>query len=248
LGSGARSISDSRIGLATPGNGSNPEIRVADSNPNLASDSRTNLANPGSGPQLTTPGGQQLVVFLCPNGHKLNGPASLQGRPGKCPHCGARFIIPKLDEESDDDSEYVSSLSGNLSGQSSPADEDQIAAGSSVPVTAGGSGQLRFDFADLGEALDFVGASEAQQHPMGGIFVQLWQRRPPNTLVELYLKGGEILTPDWYAPRLSQNSYGLFGLHDTDGSYSLVAVNWDSVDRVALRGMSALPKGLFGQE
>ena len=50
----------------------------------------------GSGKGL--PGGD-LFVFLCPNGHKLNGPPSMKGKAGKCPHCGARFRIPTDDEE-----------------------------------------------------------------------------------------------------------------------------------------------------
>src|SRR5262249_18314295 len=46
----------------------------------------------GSGKNLVSSG--EIFVFLCPNGHKLNGPPSLKGRPGQCPHCKARFLIP----------------------------------------------------------------------------------------------------------------------------------------------------------
>jgi hypothetical protein len=251
VGSGSRLIPDSKIELGAPppiGNGSSADIRVADSSPNLASDSRTQLS-PGSGPKLTTPAGEPIIVFLCPNGHKLNGPASLQGRPGKCPHCGMRFLIPHLDDDEDHDgqpdAQYLASLSGNLTSKARPEDTVQT----EVPggASAGDSGQMRLDFGDLGEALDFVRPSDARAHPMAEIFLHLWQRRVPGTLVELYLKGGEILTPDWYASRLSQDNYALFGLHDTDGSYSLLAVNWDSVDRIAVRGMEELPQGLFDE-
>ncbi len=38
------------------------------------------------------------IVFLCPNGHKLNAPRKMQGHAGKCPHCGAKFRIPLADE------------------------------------------------------------------------------------------------------------------------------------------------------
>ncbi|MGC4002606.1 MAG: hypothetical protein QM811_05465 [Pirellulales bacterium] len=37
------------------------------------------------------------IVFLCPNGHKLNGPTKLAGRLGQCPHCHEKFEIPPLD-------------------------------------------------------------------------------------------------------------------------------------------------------
>ena len=49
----------------------------------------------GSGKETrTATAAQKHIVFPCPNGHKLNGPASLQGQPGQCPHCGAKFRIP----------------------------------------------------------------------------------------------------------------------------------------------------------
>jgi hypothetical protein len=35
-----------------------------------------------------------LILFLCPNGHKLHGLKTLAGKVGKCPHCGAKFEIP----------------------------------------------------------------------------------------------------------------------------------------------------------
>ena len=34
------------------------------------------------------------IEFLCPNGHRLFGAASLQGKAGQCPECGSRFRIP----------------------------------------------------------------------------------------------------------------------------------------------------------
>src|SRR4029079_2436042 len=46
----------------------------------------------GSGTNLIQ--AEEIFFFLCPNGHKLNGPPSLKGKPGQCPQCGARFLIP----------------------------------------------------------------------------------------------------------------------------------------------------------
>jgi len=43
---------------------------------------------------------EATFAFLCPNGHELNGPISLRGRPGQCPHCGEKFLIPEADDES----------------------------------------------------------------------------------------------------------------------------------------------------
>jgi hypothetical protein len=52
----------------------------------------------GSHPSPSSKGSAEQIVFLCPNGHKLNGPAKLAGRLGKCPHCDTRFQIPSLEE------------------------------------------------------------------------------------------------------------------------------------------------------
>jgi DNA-directed RNA polymerase subunit RPC12/RpoP len=49
--------------------------------------------------QSGAPSGEQNnMAFLCPNGHRLVGPARLQGQAGQCPHCGARFLVPMLNE------------------------------------------------------------------------------------------------------------------------------------------------------
>ena len=48
--------------------------------------------------QPRVPPREPQIEFLCPNGHHLHGPASLQGRPGACPECGSRFRIPVVDE------------------------------------------------------------------------------------------------------------------------------------------------------
>ncbi len=61
------------------------------------------LGNPGaSGVPVSEPGksgaGKEQIIFLCPNGHRVNAPPSLQGRPGQCPICGAQFVIPTMSE------------------------------------------------------------------------------------------------------------------------------------------------------
>lgn len=43
--------------------------------------------------------GRDTIEFLCPNGHQLSGPSSMQGKPGQCPHCGVKFLVPTYDDE-----------------------------------------------------------------------------------------------------------------------------------------------------
>jgi hypothetical protein len=62
------------------------------------------LTNSAIGPPLPEEGsgsGRDLQIeFLCPHGHRLHGSATLQGKAGQCPECGARFRIPSYEEVS----------------------------------------------------------------------------------------------------------------------------------------------------
>jgi hypothetical protein len=46
---------------------------------------------------------QGTIVFLCPNGHQLNGPSQMQGKPGQCPHCGVKFRVPVYDDPGEEE-------------------------------------------------------------------------------------------------------------------------------------------------
>lgn len=66
---------------------------------------------------------EERIVFLCPKGHKLNCPASMQGRPGKCPHCGATFLVPKYEEEDEQEEEEPDDESSDDSSEPSGAED-----------------------------------------------------------------------------------------------------------------------------
>ena len=55
-------------------------------------------AEQGAGDEPAAQPSPERIVFLCPNGHRLFGPPHLAGRAGQCPHCGAKFRIPPLEE------------------------------------------------------------------------------------------------------------------------------------------------------
>jgi hypothetical protein len=64
------------------------------SRPDFTESSLPNMKPPSQGAGIK----EHQIEFLCPNGHRLHGPASLQGKPGECPDCGSRFHIPTYDE------------------------------------------------------------------------------------------------------------------------------------------------------
>jgi hypothetical protein len=80
---------------------------------------------------------------------------------------------------------------------------------------------------------------------MAALFGRLWDIRPQGATVELRLRDGEIVLPRQFLKKLSQQSrQGVFAVEEADGSLSLVAVAWDAVARVALRGLKEVPKEL----
>jgi hypothetical protein len=56
-------------------------------------------ADDGAASKSSVEPGAGTITFLCPNGHKLSGPRTLQGKAGQCPHCGSKFRIPEIEEQ-----------------------------------------------------------------------------------------------------------------------------------------------------
>jgi hypothetical protein len=184
-------------------------------------------------------------MFLCPNGHKLNAPKSLQGHAGQCPHCKATFRIPMVDEATaaeraggpSEIDEFAAFEKGLLeaSGDNGHAAEgyDMLSAVLSDPPAAGGS---------------LIGRNEAipaGAHPLARLVARLWSEREHGGIVELHLTGGALLVPEWFDMKLSHDSHGLFAVQAADGSVTMTIVAWDSVQRVVVRGVIGLPDGLF---
>jgi hypothetical protein len=164
--------------------------------------------------------GSGTFMFLCPNGHRLNGPPSLKGKAGQCPHCGVRFRIPTDDEMDLADDEL------GLAEESPDADK-----------------------IDFNRLFGTGGEGQATVLPPGGaglglIFARLWQERTDATELEIFLTEGEILVPEFYSAALSRSDYGVFAIQEGDGSFAITVVPWSSVRRVSMRQISELPREL----
>lgn len=194
------------------------------------SDEGRQTPEPGSGPTAAL---GDIFVFLCPNGHKLNGPPSMKGKPGQCPHCGARFRIP-----SDDDLEVPEEE------PASESSEEQI-----VPRPTDSGGFL-FDFGRFGRTEQIVESQPAEpvlpspppgSAALGYIISQLWNLRDDNTELEIYLTEGEIMSPDFFHESLSSSDFGVFAVQEGDGTFAITVIPWSSVRRVGLRKVESLP-------
>jgi hypothetical protein len=176
----------------------------------------------GSGTNLTSAG--EIFVFLCPNGHKLNGPPSLKGRPGQCPHCHARFIIP-----TDEDIAAAQ--------QAEDGDEDELAAETGIDNDSMAASRL-----DRGQ----VEGDHPPAGPsgLGYIVARLWEQRTEQTELEIYLSEGEIVAPDYFSESLSTGDYGVFAVQEGEG-FAISVIPWTTVRRVGLRRLGELPGDMF---
>ena len=197
----------------------------------------------GSGPQFADGAPEspdpETIVFLCPNGHKLNAPIRLQGKPGKCPHCGEKFLVPLLDDVA-----QVSESGAfyDLLGEQSNAKANEVKEAKPAP-TPHDSG---FSFGGLAPEDEFTaGLIESSPQAMANLFARLWSQRGETGVVEIYLKGDTNIYPHWYAPQLSQHAFGMFAVQEQDGTHTLMVVRWDAIECITLRGLPQLPDGVF---
>lgn len=171
------------------------------------------------------------IIFLCPNGHRLHGPAEMVGRPGQCPHCSVRFLIPSPEDVSEEEEEAEAEHDEAL--------EEfviQIDAATKESSASGKSG-LKPPAAPPSVA--------AHAHPLAALLRQLWMHKTKGASIEIHLGDGKLLIPDAYANPASHPNYALFAVREANGSHTVTAIAWDAIQRIALRQVQELPKDFF---
>ena len=216
--------------------GTTPVGDSAASDDKLATDSSPNRETPAMGSGKGT-GLGEIFVFLCPNGHKLNGPPTLKGKAGKCPHCGAKFRIPTDDEMEAPEEEEVPAGESQEEGYSDGEQQE--------------SGGFHFNFGQEGEEVIDAALDEPLSPPplgpagLGYICGRLWDYKDDETEIEIFLTEGEIMSPDHFSEVLSSSDYGVFANREADGNYAVTVIPWSAVRRVGVRKMYELPAEMF---
>jgi DNA-directed RNA polymerase subunit RPC12/RpoP len=220
-----------------------PTVAAAELTDLQVASSASSLSEGGRGPRAAA--SEPQIEFLCPNGHHLHGPASLQGRPGECPECGSRFRIPVLAEleinleDAADEGEQGAkeeeqiSLEGITDAEPAPSAEPL---GSQRPVSPLAEGLPAPQPAVQG--VDSI--ATASRH-LAELFSQLWAAKPADSRVEVHLESGGVLLPDGFLKDLSQRDVAVLVSKDPDDSYTVNIVTWNTVSRVILRGIRQLP-------
>lgn len=178
------------------------------------------------------------IMFLCPNGHRLNAPQRLQGQPGKCPHCNVRFRVPAVTSES---------------GHNTP---DLATASSASSLRDLGEFSTSDDLADLGfrddaETSDVlhssIGPKQAGAPVVAGHsrmfveFTHLWKTRSEQVSFEIHLPEGEVFVPHHYSPEKSSPELGYFARKADSGKFQIHLIPWKAVCRLVVNGLADLP-------
>lgn len=196
------------------------------------------------------------IVFTCPNGHKLNGPASLRGKLGLCPHCQTKFRIPAIESPAAGSGKSV---------------ERPLAASAPLAAPSANASLPDVDDTPLAEILDEEDLEVVEGRPLDEsseaadtfqpwreappvatdtsrwceLFGWLWSQRDARSTVDLRLRSGEVFRPAWYAPSMSDSQIGVFGVAAENSSYGITVVRWELVERIDVRGCDQLPAERF---
>lgn len=220
---------------------------------------RTSSSEDPAGTNGSDSNSSDIIVFYCPNGHKLNAPSRLQGKGGQCPHCGEKFQIPSYEE--DQIEEAVEEIADDELPIAPGSVEEQLAELEEVaefPEAHEELEELQDEMIDIDveadlEELPLAGAVDellgplptGREHPLGQAFAQLWDQRSEDSSVDVYLAEGELLAPEFFSPQLSQSSHAVFAERADDGTYNVISVPWETVKKAVITKVHKLPEGLF---
>lgn len=79
---------------------------------------------------------------------------------------------------------------------------------------------------------------------LGALFLQLWKYRAQGIAIELHLGEGRVLVPSGFAVESAGTTHGLFTVGEPNGAVTLTVVKWDTIERINVRGLFHLPRGV----
>jgi hypothetical protein len=136
-------------------------------------------------------------------------------------------------------------------GQSAPRDDARDDMFSSL-VTASDSRVSATEFVGFstpalqaGEPEPGPGGPEGDSNPTARLMDRLFREMEHGGIVEVHITGGSVILPEFYEPRWSVGSHGLFASRAADGTVTLTAVAWDSIQKIIVRQVNGLPDGMF---
>lgn len=195
------------------------------------------------------------IVFHCANGHRIEAAASHAGKRGKCSKCGVEVVIPTPETFALPGPVAPFELGGPYSPPRvppSPVPEPSpqpqsvdmfadLAAAAEERPSSPGLVDLTFD----GPARDVPAVAATAANPTAALVARLFQEVEHGGVVEVHVTGGSVILPEFYDARWSAGAHGLFASRAADGTITLTAVAWDSIQKIIVRQVDGLPDGMF---
>lgn len=179
------------------------------------------------------------------------------------------LVSPASDEAEAEDREQSADVQGGDGGMpptAAPRPAEAVDDMFSGLVTTGESHASATDFVELSQQLSHLSgqdrSSSVEQPPLepmtvgesGGspppnltatLMARLFQEVQHGGIVEVHITGGSVIMPEFYEPRWSVGAHGLFASRAADGTVTLTAVAWDSIQKIIVRQVDGLPDGMF---
>jgi len=197
------------------------------------------------------------ISFYCPSGHRVVADAALAGKRGHCSTCKAPVSIPATSQpppepppEPPAERSGPLASAGNQSGRSAADEADHAAAdGSEEQAWDFIAGQAESPPIDGpiagGWSPPADGGGGAEENPTAMLVARLWAERDRGGTIELHLAGGSVILPEWYDHAWSRGTHGLFASQAADGSVTLTAVAWETIQKVVVRQLATVPDDMF---
>lgn len=204
---------------------------------------------------------EATITFHCPNGHRITIAARLAGKRGACSKCGVDVVIPAGVPAAVPPAALAPAASAPppapaavvvpaVAPVPSPPDES-VALGALFDAIGGGAAAVTRG--EESNTITMHSAPREWQSPgadepsnaTARLVARLWAEREHGGIVELHVTGGSVILPEWYEARWSSGSHGLFASQAADGSVTLTAVAWDSIQKIVVRQVEGLPDGMF---
>jgi len=199
---------------------------------------------------------RDTVVVHCPNGHRLVVPASHVGKMGKCAKCQAAFRIPAATEAKGPAAAAVPAVAQTAdSASAAPAKPVDVGPGPSggVPPAPAPAAALH----EVAEPVATAAPAETEHRPaalvdqsgpassIAGLLTRLWEEVDRGGVIELHIEGGSVILPKWFDRHWSAGTHAVFASQAVDGTVTLTAVAWESIQRIVVRNVDDLPDGMF---
>lgn len=216
-------------------------------------DDKTRVITRKQSPPPAEPGvvdGQ--IVFFCPAGHRIVVPEALAGKRGKCSKCSEPVEIPDPKSDAVRPTAAIEIVPDAEPPAAAPGPVPHEPAAVEAPAEEGDWNFISgIDSPGLQQAADVSSAWAVSQtippdaNPMARLLARLWAERDHGGIVELHLVGGAVILPEEFSPRWSGDSHGVFASQAADGSVTITAVAWDTVQRIVVRQLAAVPGDMF---